>query len=236
MKNYVGLIKEGKEELRQLAGEKLKPSKQQLRPMVNFPDRYSRINALNTKIDSTRLTQINYGSSFLDEAVQCFLRGLPMSCIVVSSALIERTLCWQKMRETPKGVRIKGLNLGKLFKEFVDWDILQETLLDTDEQLDLKLKKERDVPKNKIQKWASKLRYVETRNLFAHGKDLLFSPMPLTQLLPADSYANSEYGIESEEWWNPNTTTIAYVHLSKTLRFMKAFTDFLAQNDNRIRQ
>lgn len=204
--------------------------------MLNFSDRCSSINSLKTKIDSSRLTQINYGSSFLDEAVQCFLRELPISCIVVSSALVERTLCWQKMLETPKGVKVKGLTLGKLFKEFVNWDILQDTLLDTDERLDLKLKKERGVTENKINNWISKIRYVETRNLFAHGKDLLFSPMPLTQLLPVDSYAYSEYGIESEEWWNPNTTTIAYVHLSKTLYFMKAFTDFLVSKDNRIRQ
>ena len=208
-----------------LKGEKLILQNNHLDIMLKFSDRCSRINALNTKIDSSRLIKIHYGSSFLDEAVQCFLRELPMSCIVVSSALVERTLCWKKMLETPEGAKFKGLTLGKLFQEFIEWDILQDTLLDTDEQLDLKMKKERDVTENKIKIWISKVRYVETRNLFAHGKDLLFSPMPLTQLLPADSYALSEYGIESKEWWNPNTATIAYVHLYKTLCFVKAFTD-----------
>jgi len=136
------------------------------------------------------------------------------------------------MLESPRGVKVKELTLGRLFMEFADWDVLQKTLLDTEEQLDLKLKKERGLTENKIEKWISKVRYVETRNLFAHGKDLLFSPMPLTQLLPSDSYADSEYGIRSEEWWNPNTATIAYVHLSKTLSFIKAFTDFLVSANN----
>jgi hypothetical protein len=201
--------------------------------MSNFSDRCSRIIDLDKKIKTSRLEQINYGSSFLSEAVQCYLQELPMSCIVVSSALVERTLCWQKMLETPRGVKVKKLTLGNLFIQFMDWDVLQKTLLDTEEQLELKLKKERGRTENEIKEWMSNVRYVETRNLFAHGKDLLFSPMPLTQLLPADSYADSKYGIRSEEWWNPNIATIAYVHLSKTLSFIKVFTDSLASANNK---
>jgi len=131
------------------------------------------------------------------------------------------------MRKNPPKTLREG-KLGGLFREFKDWNILLNSLLDTDERLDLKLKREKGATESKIMKTISKVRYVETRNLFAHGKELLI-PMPLTHLLPADSYASSEYGIESKEWWNPTFTTIAYVHLSKTLHFMQAFTDMLNQ-------
>jgi len=195
--------------------------------MSKSDERCSRINDLNAQIISPGLTQINYGTSYLNEAVQCFHKCLPISCIVVSSALVERTLFWHKIIQThPKaGETIRyGANLGELFKEFVDWDILLNSLLDTDERLDIKLKKERGLAQYKIKKTISNVRYVEIRNLFAHGKELLL-PMPLTHLLPADSYASAEYGIDSEEWWNPTLETIAYVHLSKTLSFVKTFTD-----------
>ena len=197
--------------------------------MSKFSERCSRINDLNAQIISSKLKPINYATSYLEEAVKCFHERLPISCIVVSSALVERTLFWQKIIEHPPKTLREG-NLGRLFREFVDWDILLNSLLDTDERLDLKLKKEKGVTEYKIKKTISKVRYVETRNTFAHGKELLL-PMPLTQLLPANSYASSEYGINSKEWWNPTFTTIAYVHLSKTLRFMKAFTDLLIREN-----
>ncbi len=209
--------------------------------MSKFDKRFSRISDLKAQIITSRLTQIKYGASYLNEATECFHQHLPISCIVVSSALVERTLFWRKMKLKPlkAGETIRyGAKLGKLFKEFVDRNILFNSLLDADEQLNLKLMRERkskecNIEKAKkldkyIEKFPSKVRYVETRNLFAHGKELLI-PMPLTHLLPADSYASSEYGINSKEWWNPTLTTIAYVHLSKTLCFMKALTDLLIQ-------
>jgi len=195
--------------------------------MSKFDKRCSIIKAINTQITPLSLEPIYLHNSYRDEAVQCFNQHLPISCIVVSSALVERTLLWQKMRKNPPKTLREG-KLGGLFREFKDWNILLNSLLDTDERLDLKLKREKGATESKIMKTISKVRYVETRNLFAHGKELLI-PMPLTHLLPADSYASSEYGIESKEWWNPTFTTIAYVHLSKTLHFMKAFTDLLNQ-------
>ena len=220
--------------------------------MSKFSERCSRINDLNAQIISSKLKPINYATSYLEEAVKCFHERLPISCIVVSSALVERTLFWQFIRQhTPKAgdtmTKIKlsnrkgklkkyTPNLGFLFSKFADWDILFNSLLDWDEQTNIKgirEKKAKVCEPEKIQKLETHLRdafykakYVETRNLFAHGKELLL-PMPLTQLLPANSYASSEYGIHSKEWWNPTFTTIAYVHLSKTLRFMKAFADLL---------
>jgi len=198
--------------------------------MSKFDERCSKINNLNAQIKPLGLKPINYATQYLEEAVKCFNKRLQISCIVVSSALVERTLFWRKitLRSPEVGSSMRFPQLGGLFKEFVDWNILLNSLLDTDERLDLKLKKEKVVAEHKIKSIVSKVRYVETRNMFAHGKELLL-PMPLTQLLPANSYASSEYGINSREWWNPTFTTIAYVHLSKTLHFMKDFTDLLTQ-------
>lgn len=82
--------------------------------------------------------------------------------------------------------------LGGLFKEFMNWSILRDSLLDTDERPDLKLMEERKAKERdteKVEKWGEKIgniffkaHYVKTRNLFAHGKELLI-PMPLTHLL-----------------------------------------------------
>ena len=208
--------------------------------MRKFDERCSRINDFNTQIVLSKLKRINYATLYLKEAVQCFQERLLISCIVVSSALVERTLFWQKIILKPlrAGRGMRSPNLGSLFKEFADWDVLHNSLLDGDERLNLKLVKERKAEEydiKKIEKWDAKIgnifskaRYVETRNLFAHGKELLVA-MPLGHLLPADTYAQSEYDIDSEEWWNPTFETVAYVHLSKTLGFMKAFTDLLIQ-------
>ena len=206
--------------------------------MSKFSQRYLRINELKVQIISSKLEPINYATSYLEESVKCFHERLPISCIVVSSALVERTLFWQKIIQNPPkaGTGMRSPNLGHLFKEFMDWGLLHNSLLDGDERLNLKLVKERKAKEcdpKKAEKWDTKIgnifskaRYVETRNLFAHGKELLVA-MPLGHLLPADTYALSEYGINSEEWWKPTFETIAYVHLSKTLCFMKSFTGFM---------
>lgn len=220
--------------------------------MSKFDERCSRINDLNAQIEPLRLEPIRYATSYLEEAVKCFHERLPISCIVVSSALVERTLFWQFIKQhTPKAgdtmTKIKlpnrkgklkkcTPNLGFLFWKSADWDILFNSLLDRDEQTNIKgirEEKAKVCEPEKTQKLERHLRdafynakYVETRNLFAHGKELLL-PMPLTQLLPADTYASSEYGIDSKEWFKPTFETVAYVHLSKTLRFMKDFTDLL---------
>jgi hypothetical protein len=115
---------------------------------------------------------------------------------------------------------------------------LLNSLLDKIEQENVKIireKKAKECTPELDKRFRSAFReakYVETRNLFAHGKELLL-PMPLTQLLPANTHASSEYDIDFDEWWNPTLETITYVHLSKTLRFIKAFTDFLIKTKKR---
>ena len=74
----------------------------------------------------------------------------------------------------------------------------------------------------------SKIRYVLTRNKFTHG-DLFYLRLSLSNLIPFNKEELIDYGIEDKEWWNPSFETVAYVHLSKTLRFMKAFTDLLIE-------
>lgn len=205
--------------------------------MSEFSKRRSRINDLNTKIALSKLEPINYAILYLEEAIKCFQERLPISCIVVSSALVERTLFLQKIKKTPlqRGKTFRKPNLGGLFNAFMDWDILHTSLLDADERLNLKLMKERRAKEcdlKTVEKWDKKIRniffkahYVEARNMFAHGKDLLVPHPTLAFLLPADTFALSEYGINSKEWSKPTFETISYVHLSKTLRFMKAFAD-----------
>ena len=221
--------------------------------MSKFLERCSKIDLLKTEIkplSSTLLPRLHV--QYLNEAVECFHKKLPISCIVVSSALVERTLFWQFIRQHPpkagdtmtkirllngKGkLRECKPNLGFLFLKFADWGILFNSLLDKGEQESVKINRERKAKECEPEKMKKldkrfedafrKARYVETRNLFAHGKELLL-PIPVTQLLPPNNYALSEYGIDSDEWFNPTLETIACVHLSKTLRFIKAFSDFL---------
>jgi hypothetical protein len=225
--------------------------------MSKFLERCSIIDCLKAEIKPLNSTSLrNLHAQYLNEAVECFQKSLPISCIVVSSALIERTLFWQFIRQNPPQAgdtmtRIKLLNgegklkkcspnLGFLLLKFADWGLLFNSLLDKIEQESVKIIRERKAKEctpEKMKKLDERFKsaflkatYVETRNLFAHGKELLL-PIPLTQLLPANSHASSEYGIDSDEWWNPTLETIAYVHLSKTLRFIKAFTDFLIEEE-----
>ncbi len=203
-------------------------------------------------LDSTLLPYRHV--QYVNEAVECFQKGLPISCIVVSSALTERTLFWQFIRENPlqagdsmmkitilttKGKLEKhSPNLGFLFLKFADWSLLFNLLLDKIEQENINQIRERKAKESTAEKiqildkhfeYAIRYsRYVKTRNLFAHGEELLL-PITLAHLLPANIQASSEYGIDFKELLNPTVETVAYVHLSKTLRFIKAFTDFLIE-------
>ena len=71
-------------------------------------------------------------------------------------------------------------------------------------------------------------KFIETRNLFSHGKELLI-PIPLAHLLPDNEEPLSRYGIDFEEFINPDIETIAYIHLAKTLRFLKAHSDYISK-------
>ena len=206
--------------------------------MSKFSERCSIIDDLKAQVNQLGLTRVHLHKDYFDEAVKCFHKCLPISCIVVSSALVERTLFWQYRKQNPPkaGDTMRKPNLGVLFKEFVKWDVLRNSLLDTDEQEDIRLieeskKKDCGIPKaifnNFIKYKISRVRYIETRNLFAHGKELLLPVHTfhsLSHLLPAQPYASLEYGINSRERNKPTVETVAYVHLSKTLHFIKAFT------------
>lgn len=196
--------------------------------MSTINERISKINTLYSKIDVTELTRMRLSSTYLDEAVKCFTQNLTISCIVVSSALIERTLFFEKIKRQPQkaGETMRTPTLGGLFKLFIEWDLLHENLLFKIERLNLGLMNERCRSKQTIDKEISRSRFIKTRNLFAHGKELLI-PIPLSHLLPDNREALSSYGIEMDELFNPRIETIAYVHLIRTLRFMRAYSDYL---------
>ncbi len=77
--------------------------------------------------------------------------------------------------------------------------------------------------KETIERAISQLKYIETRNLFAYGKELLVQKH-LSFLLPDNVESLSKYCIEWDEFVNPSVMTIAYVHLTKTLLFLKAYS------------
>ncbi len=187
--------------------------------------RKRRIEYLKSKIEKEIL--LDRHTQHITEAVKCFHADMPIACIVVSSALTERTLWWQNAKRNPTEkarIKIKKKTLGWLFGKLWDFDILQKTLLDKDELCNLKLKQERKRSVDNIKRMMLNAKYVQTRNIFAHGKRTLF-PIGLTDLLQANTFALSEYGIDPNEWDNPPLTTITYVHLSKTLCFIKAISD-----------
>jgi len=200
--------------------------------MSAFNERISILNTLYSKIYVSELTRMRLSSRYLDEAVKCFSQNLNISCIVVSSALIERTLFFEKIRRQPQkaGETMRTPTLGGLFKFFIEWDLLRENLLYRIERLNLELMNERGRSKQTIDKEICGSRFIKTRNLFAHGKELLI-PIPLSHLLPDNEEALSSYGIEWDEFFNPSIDTIAYVHLIRTLRFMRAYSDFLKKEE-----
>ena len=153
--------------------------------MSTINERISKINTLYSKIDVTELTRMRLSSTYLDEAVKCFTQNLTISSIVVSSALIERTLFFEKIRRQPQkaGETMRKPTLGGLFKFFIEWNPLRENLIYGVERKNLELMIERDRSKSRINKEIRNLRFIKTRNLFAHSKELLV-PIPLSSLLP----------------------------------------------------
>jgi hypothetical protein len=204
--------------------------------MSGFLERYSKIDCLKAEIKPLNLSlypfRENLHIQYLNEAVECFHKNLSISCIVVSSALVERTLFWRKIQipsKAPKTLR-EG-SLTTLFREFMDWDILLNSLLDEDERLNLRFVRGKQVQEKEITKTISEFRYIRIRNIFAHGSELLFPYSSFAHLIPPNTLALSEYEIDSKEWMNPPLITIAYTHLLKTLRFIKAFTNSLNEKE-----
>jgi hypothetical protein len=199
-----------------------------------FLERCSEIDCLKAQIKPLNLSlypfRENWHIQYLNEAAECFHKNLSISCIVVSSALAERTLYWHKIQIPSRAPKTLGEgSLVKLFREFIDWDIILNSLLDEDERLQLRFVKEKQP--QEIKKTIAGFRYIQIRNIFAHGSRLLFPFSSLTHLIPPDTWALSEYGIGSKEWMNPPLITIAYTHLKKTLLFLKAFANSLSDKE-----
>jgi hypothetical protein len=100
---------------------------------------------LKAEIKPLNLTLFDLHIPYLNEAVECFHKELPISCIVVSSALVEVCLCWEHWRRKPEEQRknitideFKHDSLGALFGEFLDSDIPLDKLLDFHEKEELR--------------------------------------------------------------------------------------------------
>lgn len=201
--------------------------------MSAINERISMINDLNSDIDISGLNRIRLSSRYVDEAVKCFSQNLSISCIVISSALIERTLFFERIRRQPQkvGETMRKPTLGGLFKFFIEWDLLRENLRYRIERENLELMIERGRSNKTIDKEIYGSRFIKTRNIFAHGKELLI-PIPLSHLLPDNREALSSYGIEWNEFINPSIETIAYIHLNRTLQFMRVYSDFLKNSED----
>ena len=195
--------------------------------MASFLERCSRIDALKNEITPVQLSLFNLHVPYVNEAVECFHKELPISCVMVSSALIEICLCWEHWRRKPEEERktipeneFRKVSLEKLFHEFSNFDIPIDKLLDFDEREQLKA--------GKLD--TKSIRFIKTRNKFAHG-DLVHHLSPAT-LLSGYEEDWLDYGIvNDEEWENASLETVAFVQLLKTLRFMKALTDFLIEKE-----
>lgn len=201
--------------------------------MTSFLERCSRIDALKSEIKPLHLTLFDLHVPYVNEAVECFHKQLPVSCIVVSSALIEICLCWEHWRRKSEGERrnipeeeFSNVTLGKLFREFSNSDVQIEKLLDFDEREKLKTTGKLDI---------KSIRFIKTRNKFAHGD--LVHHISLCTLISGHETDWLDYGIDSfEEWANASLETVAYVQLLKTLRFMKTLTNFLIEKEKKGKQ
>ena len=196
--------------------------------MSKFLERCSKIDCSKANIKPLNLTPLpyNWHTQYLDEAPKCFHNKLPICCIVVSSALVETCLCWENWRRKPEEQRkhiknneFRSDTLTPMFKKFLDSDIPLNKLVDSDEDIET-LRKLNTI---------GSLRYIRTRNKFVHG-DLFYNIFFPATLISGHEKDWLDYGIDNfEEWTRTGVDTVAYVHLLKTLRFIKAFTDLLIE-------
>lgn len=199
--------------------------------MSKFEERFSRINELNAQIKPLRLTPFNWDVQYRYEALECFHQHLRISCIVVSSALVETCLKWEHFRRKPKEekkeIRFDEFNrdtLSSLFKEFEDSDVPLGMLLDTEDIENLR----------NGEKKIGQVKYILTRNKFAHG-DVFYQIIAPCALISGYELDWLDYGIDYNGWFNADLETVAYVHLFKTLRFMKAFTDLMRKKIGKLK-
>jgi len=95
-------------------------------------------------------------------------------------------------------------------------------------EADEDLKKIRKIPKEdeKRKEMIANIKYVKTRNKLTHG-DLFYQEILLQTLLPTNISELLDFGINAEyqQHGSRGLRALAFVHLSKTLNFMKSFTE-----------
>lgn len=197
--------------------------------MSDFFEWDKKIDYLRTQIKSSDLTPFEFHESYLDEAIKCFKNYMPIACIVVSSAVVEACLCWEQWRRRKKKTfpieTFSGFSLNSLINELRNTDIPFQSLMDADEDFE----KIRKIPDNKKRKYeVANIKYVKTRNKFVHG-DLFYQEILLQKLLPSSQNELSDYGINAEyqQHGSQGLRALAFVQLSKTLNFIKAFTEWI---------
>lgn len=176
-----------------------------------------------SKMDETkasRQTPLYWHLLYVEEAVKSFNQGYNVSCILTASAFVECILFWEYKRRNPNSAKA-----GTPLKESGDslWKFLTFLAKRGVPINDLLFKHE-----NKFDK-PSDVKFVETRNLFAHGSILEVVRIPAI-CYPITDEA-SDYGIIDEEYYNLHPKSgfenIAYIQLSKALKFAITFTNYL---------
>jgi len=108
---------------------------------------------------------------------------------------------------------------------FEDSDVPLGELLDTGDIEDLR----------NGEKKINQVKYILTRNKFAHG-DVFYQIVAPCGLISGYEQDWEDYGIDDyNEWSEATLETVAYVHLFKTLRFMKAFTDLMRKKIGKLK-
>jgi hypothetical protein len=209
--------------------------------MSTFLAKCRRIKNLNNQILPLKLIGFKWDTLYRNEAIQCFIQHLQISCINTASALIETCLSWEYSRQRFAGNKVNvakrhsRFTLNHLLKQLALSEVPIEKLLDADEKIEI------------LRRYPEKIedvKYVLTRNMFAHGDishqasnlprsapskgfryypgDFFYPSTYLASLLPSNKKELTTYDVNGDE---PILEKIAYIHLHKTLRFMKTFTD-----------
>lgn len=196
--------------------------------MSTFSERCERIETLRCQIKPLRTSTLGWENFYLDEAVRCYCHQLYIACIVVSSALLETCLFMECFKlgiigkkgtvlsqRLSKSDFIKAGSLtrliGTLSKTIEKRGIPLELILHDDEDLDR----------------PNRLRYIKRRNKFHHGEG--FHPIANpSDFLPSNQNEIKRYNLDNIEGIDITQILfekMAYIHLSKTLEFLKKFSD-----------
>ena len=171
----------------------------------------------------SRQTPFNWHFLYAEEAVKSFYERTNISCILTASALVECLLFWEYIRRNPNSMKA-GTTLNESKSSM--WTYLQY-LAKRDLPIDdLRFKDEKKL------EHPSDVKFVETRGHFAHG-DLLYAVRTPALYYPRSDEA-SDYGILDDEYHdkhlNAGFENIAFIQLSKALKFAITFTNYIGSN------